>query len=218
MGNQQKFAFIGKDGKTTELIFLSRKEAENAWKISENGEEALLITDADVLASNGQIELRQFDNPMFNVYVYPQNALANKAAFKKSKASDKIHFARFDFGVKPVILPVSVAIDKEKATLKNFADMPANVSDIALKIKYYGGECLAKNGDAILTDNLFNGDGGWLLGLKRFAHLPSINFEVTKWQDNITSVAPELAEKAKQNGPAIEEIKVIPQYGVRFLK
>ncbi len=212
--NQNSLRVIDQNGKKAELIFLSRIEAENAWKIKNNGTEMLMITQADVQAENGKIELRQMDNPSFSCFVYPDVSFGQNFATNKNKVSAKTGFARYDFNVKPVALSVDVILEKNRATVKNIPVFPKNVSDIVLKVDYRGGTCIAKNGNVILTDNLFNGDDGWMIGLKRYKGLSSINFEAQQWNDNITGVSFDKVKEAKEKGSAIVDVKVMPQYHI----
>lgn len=215
--NQNSLRITSKNGKQTELVFVSREDAENAWKITNNGKELLLITDADVIDNNGQVELRQINDPAFTCYVYPQDALGKNYDRMKTNSPGKAGFTRYSFNINPVVLPVKIEVNNDKAIVRNFSVLPENVSDIVVNINYIGSECVVKNGNAILTDNLFNGDeGGWLVGLKRYKNLPSLLFEAKKWNDNIYGVLPEKVKEAKEKGPVIKDIQAMPQYRAVF--
>jgi len=60
----------GKNG-TTRIIVLGEKDAENLWRVNLDGEDQLLLTDAQVFSDGRRLILRQVGNTVFDVEVFP---------------------------------------------------------------------------------------------------------------------------------------------------
>jgi hypothetical protein len=203
---------IDKNGRAITLVFLSRKETENSWRLRIRNTEALLITDADMIMGKDTLQLTQLDNPAFRFKIYPSGL----DAIEGRKASRANLFDVYDIAVKPVIPAVRILqIKNGKADIQLPPTLPPRASDIVLRINYRGGSCILSQNGKQVTDNLFNGET-WLMGTKRFLGNGSLLLQVRDWNDRITGVPDKLASEIKTNGKSIKGIKVLPQYCIKL--
>jgi len=209
-GNKKEVVFNNKSGKRIHLVLLTKAEAENTWKVSRNGTDMVLLTNADVYTRDNKIVLRQFDRPDFNVKVYPAGMrVFNKANLQEGNIRD---FDSFSWKLKQADSPsLPKVTDSEQVEVFVPQFNRPDVVDYKLQVNYRGGSAVLQHNDQILTDDLFNGTT-WNIGLKRYQGLKTLTIKVQDWQEGTTGVAPDQVRKIKQFGKAIEGLKWVPQY------
>jgi len=200
-----------KNGNEVTLVFLSREEAEQAWQIKINGKDNLIITNADVTMHNDLIELRQLNNAVFNCRIYPSgNNIFS--GLKKIKQQKQGLFNVCTIAVKPVLPNIQIQQTiKNKAIIKIPPSLPENLSDVVVKVDYYGGECILSQNNIPVTNNLFNGTT-WMIGLQRFAGKGDLTLQIKDWSNTITGVDSSLIKEIKTRGTVFKKIEVLPQY------
>lgn len=197
------------DGTVT-LVFLTRHDAENAWRIKLKNQEALLITDADVLADSNKITLQQINNNVFKWQIYP--ALLNAFANSKPNNLIKSIFDNYQFTDRPYLPQVLVKYPQRQTALISYhPGLPDNVSDIIINVDYFGGACKLFQMGNLLTDNLFNGTT-WQIGLHRYIGNGDISLHIEDWNVETTGLPGPLVNSIKTNGSNFKSIKALPQY------
>jgi hypothetical protein len=217
LGKQKQVLLTGKDGKEIRLVFLSRKEALGAWKLTTGGKELLVVTDADLVQRGDQIALKQWGSPSFNFSVYPAGACAFSSASRRGIAGDRGAFDRYSFSAPAVVTPVSVqqmpAVDE--VVIKVPTKLAGSLSDAMVKIDYRGASCKAFRRDSVVADHLFNGIP-WLLGINKFLGKGDLRIQIQPWDDRITGVDPRQIKEIKANGLLFKKVEIIPQYQAVF--
>lgn len=205
----------GKTGGQLVVITLTRKEAENSWRTTINGKEALIITNADLVNTGKKLQLQQVHNPVFDFEIYPGNV----GSFAKNKhiiSRKSTLYRHYSLSVKPYTSNIQPQIIQDNANVAIPAFLPGQVNDLLLKIQYLGGSATATQNEKLLSDNLFNGMP-WLFSIKNYLGKDALKFTAQKWSDNITGIDSELVQKVKSKGSVIEKIEVIPQYKIDIL-
>ncbi|WP_316837321.1 beta-galactosidase [Pedobacter nutrimenti] len=213
--NKSDLSFSDTDGNHITLVFLTRKQAENAWRIQLNNQNALFLTDADVLAENDKITLQQAGQPNFKLMVYPKGLNAFTQKIQPSAQAS----ALFDTYEKktPVYIP-KVAVrypKKETAVISLPPALPNNVNDVILNINYLGNACKITQNDKYITDNLYNGTV-WEIALNRFSKQSDVELTITNWDNKTTGIPADLVEEIKTKGTMFKSIKAVSQYQTIF--
>lgn len=214
--NKTDLSFLDNDGNNITLVFLTRKQAESAWRIKFKNQEALLITDADVLVENDKITLQQAGQANFTLMVYPKglNAFTNQ----KSQSAGQANFLFDTYQQKTQAyvpkLSVSYPI-KQTAVVSLPSALPDNVADLILNVDYLGNVCKVVQNDKYISDNLFNGTT-WEIALKRFSKQSNVEFSIMDWDNKTTGVSANLVEEIKAKGTMFKSIKAVPQYQTVF--
>lgn len=198
----------GANGGRVTMIFLSRTEAEQAWRTVINDKEAMILTNADVMVGNNHLELRQLANPAFSFSVYP-------ATLKTYGGISSKTTGLFRNYVKKVKIAAAEVITSQKpvAVVNTGVMVPASLNDWVLAVHYQGGAIEASTGNKPAADDLYNGGGPWMVPLKRFSATDSgLRLEAKPWKEQITGVPDALSQKIKNEGPAIHTIEMLPQY------
>lgn len=196
-------------GKRVTLVFLTRAEAENAWRVNLNGKQALVLSEADMVVKNNEIGLLQLKLPTFVFKIYPANTLAFETLKKMTESTVWDNYT------------VSVPQKQPALSIKKLATntieigsaeaFPAYINDVFVKVDYRGGQAEMWQGEKLKTDHLFNGIP-WLLGLKNYLPFGPLSVRLADWNNNITGISVELANNIKKIGPSFNAIEVIPQY------
>ncbi|MGJ7029715.1 beta-galactosidase [Niabella hirudinis] len=205
-----RLLLTGKTGKRLVVITLTRKEAENSWRTTIKGKEALVITEADLMNDGKNLQLQQMGNNRFHFKIYPGNAASLTARDNISFGKLGI-FADFSVSVPSYTPEIVQEIKNDAATLQLPALLPGQVNDVLLKIDYLGSGATAHQEGRLLTDHLFNGTP-WLFSTKNYLGKGALLFEAQKWDDRITGVNAQTVEEIKTKGAGIKKITVIPQY------
>lgn len=214
--NQTDLSFTDVDGNKVTLVFLTRKQAENAWRIQLKNQDALLITNADVLAQDDKITLQQVNQTDFNLMVYPKglNAFSNHKV-ETAVQGNKL-FDTYQQKTKAYVPQVSVSYtDKHRAVVKLPSALPAQVADLILKVDYLGNACKIMQNEKYITDNLFNGTT-WEIAMQRFSKESNVELNIMDWDKKTTGVPANLVEEVQKKGAIFKGINVVPQYETIF--
>nr|WP_262888576.1 beta-galactosidase [Chitinophaga polysaccharea] len=194
------------DGHVVQLVCLSREDAENSWRFSLHGTEYLAITAADMLNTENNTELRQLGNTHFKVDVFPT------AAFTGNTSRSGI-FERYEFTAKTVDPGIQVTAEARGNSVITLPESLNPVtSDLIANVDYAGGACELLINGKVATDNLFNGDGSWQIGLKQFLGQRTATLNVKPWTDNITGVLAKRVANITKSAPSIQKVTIVPQY------
>lgn len=200
----------GEGGRNLTVVLLSREEAENSWRTSISGREAMIITKADLIAGNGGFRLQQAGNNNFQFKIYPgelAGLIAGGGNFvMKPGGQGSVSVPFYNTRITPEIKGKNASVMLPPA-------LPAHVNDVLIKVHYLGGSCTVNQSGALLTDNLFNGQP-WVVSTRNFLNKQGLHFTIDDWRDNITGVDEKLVEKVKQTGSRFEKIEALPVYSV----
>jgi len=215
--NQTDVSFLDTDGNNITIVFLTRKQAKNAWRMKIKDQDALLITEADVLTENNKITLQQTDQTDFNLTVYPKdlNAFSNQKVQPINQASRL--FDTYQQRTQAYVPQISISrSNKQTAVVSLPSTLPSNVAELILNVDYLGNACKIMQNDQYITDNLFNGTT-WKIGLQRFSKQRDIELAITDWDNRITGVSESLVEEIKSKGSMFKRIEAVPQYQTVFM-
>lgn len=203
-------------GRKSAIVVLSRRQAENSWRTRVNGQEIMIISQADVLFYTDHFEFRQLDDPGFKFEIFPP--VTGKVFLNKQAVSpvQKGIFQSYSGTAGPAGHSLSVRISNEQAVVSDLPEsLPDNLSDLFLSIGYLGSKANMTVNSEVVADHLFNGTP-WMIGLKRYIGKmgnTALNLESEKWSDRITGLENPAIEKIKKN-PGFTTITVHPQYAV----
>lgn len=207
--------FTAATGKKLTVILLSRQEAEQSLYTTINGKNVLLISNADLIVDNGSLQMER-SQPDFTLKVYPAGALSFAGNNIFSKQKSNAVFDIFNASVNAYAPAIKKrSISKKEIVLSLPRKMPANVSDVILKINYLGASCDVLQNEKIISDNLVNGLP-WMISANRFLKEPSLKLRIRDWNDTITGVEPELLKEIKARGSMFTNIEAIPKYSLKL--
>ncbi|NRF39555.1 beta-galactosidase [Pedobacter foliorum] len=215
--NKSDLSFSDTDGNNITLVFLTRKQVENAWRIKLKNQEALLITDADVLAENDKITLQQVGRANFNMQVYPKelNAFTNQKLQLAGHASTL--FDTYQQKTQLYVPKVSIKYpEKQRAIISFPSALPSNVNDLILNVDYLGNVCKITQNGKYITDNLYNGTT-WQIAMERFSKQSDVELTISDWDNKTTGVPENLVDEIKSKGSMFKSIKAVPQYQMVFM-
>lgn len=171
-------------GKKVELIVLSLKDAQNAWRLSNRNREMLIITEADLYWQNNRIDLRQLDQRQFSLDVYPAASLANIYTDHKLKKQLLLSADRYVATVPKQPVPLVLKTSTETSvTIEMPSHLPKGVSDLVLKVGYQGNSCALFDGERLVTDHLYHGPD-WLLNLTRWPMKGPVSLKLQEGKTN----------------------------------
>lgn len=216
---QEPVIITDKNGKQTIIQILTRKQAENSWRVNIQGKESLIITSADVLASKNKLELRQIEQTQFSLDVYPKPKKNLFIGNKKMSISKNGIFRNYAVEIYPKEIDLSIKMmGSNKAIVQIPKELPTGYSDIILAIDYLGGSAIAEIDNMIVTDHLFHGPT-WNFGMKRYmknSDSKEIVFSIQPWSEKIRGVSDELVQKIKEKGTQIERLVIKPQFSINI--
>ncbi|MGM9478306.1 beta-galactosidase [Pedobacter sp. GSP4] len=208
-GSRADCSFTDVSGKHIKIVFITAEQAENAWRTQLKGQDALLITPADVIMQKDQINLKQLNKPVFDMMVYPKGLHAlNTGAVKATDTLFDIY--KWQSGA----YEPQIAIKYPAATIAEVIlnpDLPKNVTNVILNVNYLGDACNLVQRGAVKTDNLYNGQT-WQIGLNRFCKAGSFSLNLKDWDDKTTGVPTDLVQEIKAKGTRFISVKAVPQY------
>jgi len=209
-GNNKRLEVEDNQGNTISLVFLSRKQAENSWRLKLKGQEALIISDADLLIEDNKITFQQIGNENFNIQVYPKSL--NAITGLKPQSGKTAAFDSYTIRTTPYIRKVTVTYpEKQQAVIRLPKTLPSNVASMVLNVKYLGGSALLLQNGKHITDNLYNGTA-WNIVLQRFMKAGEITLKIQDWNNKITGVAPDLVKEITEKGNMFKSVNATPQY------
>lgn len=208
---------VALNGQKSKLVVLTREQSENTWRTTIDGQETLIITKADLMFLDGQIELRQLTTRVFEFKLFP--ALKKPLTVDKRKliATNDGLFSKYETNVPPFNEMIKMKkTGKDCISVHIPEELPDYLSDIFLDIDYLGSRAKASIRGQVMTDHLFHGPS-WLFGMKRYmtsATSKEIKFEVEPWNSEITGVPQPIIKQVLEAGAQIRSVQVLPQYKV----
>ncbi|QIL42085.1 hypothetical protein G7074_24140 [Pedobacter sp. HDW13] len=208
-GSRTDCSFADVDGNQINVVFITTSQAENAWRTKLKGQDALLITQADVLVQKDQVTLQQLSKPVFDLMVYPKGLQVFSAVTAKT-TSTLFDTYRWQSPVYKPQVEVKYPGNKTAEVTLN-PTLPKNVNDIILNVNYLGNDCDLVQQGLVKTDNLFNGET-WQISLQRFWKKGSFSLNLKDWDDKTTGVAVDKVQEIKAKGTSFVSITAVPQY------
>ncbi len=177
-------AFNFKDGKApsdTDIILLDREQALNAYKVSRNGSDYLIIFDGEIMDDGKKLYFRGKNGADF--YSYP--ALEKNPDGFSAEAF--MQLTKYSKAAKSAVLPdIKVTESVKKETGKKFYELMIGgwnrgencgngmrLDDILLNLYYNGSYARLYRNGSLVADNLFCGKNcPWQIGLRHFGQEP----------------------------------------------
>lgn len=208
-GSRTDCSFNDIDGNHIKVVFITATQAENAWRTKLKGQDALLITEADVVMQKDQLNLKQLNKPAFDIMVYPKGLKTFSAVATKTTSTlfDTYHWQSPAYNPQ---IAMKFPTNKIADVILNPA-LPKNVNDVILNVNYLGNACDLIQQGTIKTDNLFNGQT-WQISLKRFWEDGNLSLNLKDWDDKTTGVPADVVQEIKTKGPRFISVKAVPQY------
>lgn len=177
-----------KDGHSTQILVLSREQAQNVWKAPLEGRERLVYSPADVYFDGDRIHLSTTDAAKLSFAVFPSldrevagfRHTGNEGIFNGYAAAvEPIHVEAEVRQVQeagraaPVRLGKEVAMAPEEAAFKGAARWSirvpdvksADVGEVLLRITYQGDVARIYAAGRLITDDFYHG-APWEIGLR----------------------------------------------------
>lgn len=175
---------------------LTREQALQALKLGGK----VLFTDATVVPQDGNVQLLQLENPEFACKVFEDGVFtdynASVEAVEPSCEVTTVNSRRLS--VHPV-LPASESVHEYFLSLDYTGDIAALFQD-----------------NKIVGDNLWQGNGPWVIALNRFAKGGDLGFYIRplKWNAPFLGTIPPENVPSFDNGPvlSVNEVKIVPEY------
>lgn len=233
-------------GKVSRIVVLTKDQAENTWKARLSGRERVVLTPADLFADSHQLTLRSRNAGELQVAVFPPmggtpSASANLrpsgtngilatyvAQIAPQQIEIKIEKTRDPEPVDAVVIKRVAQVPPDEAFKRAArwhisvpSALPADVSDVYLKIDYVGDIARLYSGSKLITDNFYKGTH-WEVGLKR---LPSavlsagFDLEVLPLRKDAPIYLPSQAWPAFPPSGQVSEVRrlnAVPEYEVRI--
>lgn len=179
----------GANGKTTQIIVLSREQALNAWKANVAGRERLFLTTGELYFEPGRVHILSTNAFGLDVSVFPKLDISFPG-FTKAAADGifDVYTAHFqtisrvadvqklsDAGPSaPVKMGTEVAMAPTDADFANAAHWmirvprvaSAGITETFLHIEYEGDVARLYSGDKLIADSFYNG-APWEIGLSQ---------------------------------------------------
>lgn len=163
-----KVSLIKNDGFKINICTMSDEDSLKFWKVNLNGQERILITDANVLITNNQLRLEFEEVNQVSLKVFPEFEGGVSFNGKNRKGTKSGLFTEYiiDSFYKDIDLELHYISDC-KATIKLDEQSFKNIKEIFLKIDYVGDIGYAFINGELINDNFCN-TRTWEIGLKRF--------------------------------------------------
>jgi hypothetical protein len=190
-GKETVLRVIGKNGRGVRILLLTEVQAEQFWRVSLNGEDAVLLSPADVFADTDGIHFRSVEPSRLSASFFapggaekPARELWQEQAWtveprkidfelKLSRAAATRPPIRFAANIEGRDRPMPLAPDESDFagaaawSLKIPAQPMNGISDVYLRIRYAGDVARLSLDGRLLDDDFYNGRT-WEIGLKRF--------------------------------------------------
>jgi hypothetical protein len=188
-GRDAVITVTAKDGRASRIVVLTEAQAEDLWQLPLAGEDTVLLSPADVFASDGGLRLRSTDVAKLRASFYQpgESALWRDRAWTVTPRTLRFtvtqeHGAPDRGAVKVDEVKVNGLPMPLEPTDEEFArgaaawriQIPqqdtAGLSNVYLRVRYAGDMARLSSQGRLLDDDFYNGSP-WKIGLKRF--LPS---------------------------------------------
>ncbi len=170
-GMESLITLKGKESKVAYITTLTREQALKSSKLNINGQEYLIITDADLYVTQGIIHLTKRHHE-FQWSVYPALQGELFVIDGENKKLEKVKsgplFETFKLTLKPKTIRIETEqVSKDKMIIRFPADLFEQINDVFLQIDYTGDTGNAFIEGRMVSDHFYNGIL-WEIGLKRF--------------------------------------------------
>lgn len=226
-------------GRSIEVVTLTQRQAENAWKGQFMGRDSLILTEAGVIFRDDSISLYSTDNSKidFSVFPYPPKSVA--ADGKTLEVSSNGIFAYYSANVEKKEISVnfrrsSPRDDIKSEYLKYFftgeKELPEwsvrvedinmdNINDVFLKIDYIGDVAQIYDNGSFAADDFYSGQP-WVVGLKRFKKSPvggwNFTIKLSPLRQGAAIYIEDPMESEAEEKTEILNIEALPEYIVNF--
>ena len=211
-------------GQKVRITTLARREAEHTWKGAAWDAERVIVSTADLMFVDGQVEARAAGASEMTMAVWPwvdQPVTAQGVHFEQT-ADRARTMLRVSVPAKDVKVQVE-QINARKFQLTLPSNALADLSDLYLKVDYEGDTGMAFINGRLVADN-FNNGTPWLVGLKRFVPevlekglclvFHPLRRGVVK---NVSSQQAGRFEFEGQEKLVVHSISAIPEYSTRLV-
>jgi len=158
-------------GQKFEILTLTRQQALHLTRQDIFGRQRLVLSDNDVIASDGKLRVSQIGGAKLGFAVFPApNAklAAETGTLADTDGKSDGVFRRYTIRVSEVKPDIQIeGIGGAEVKIKASATALDGVNDVFLRVGYLGNEATLKQDGTRLCDNLFNRTP-WEIGLKRF--------------------------------------------------
>jgi hypothetical protein len=223
VGQEYSAAVETASGQKVRITTLTRSEAEQTWQGVAWGAERVIVSAADLIFVDGQVEARSTGTPEMTMTVWPvvdQPVTVKDIPFQQTAAG-----VRTMLRVAVPAHDVSVQVQRvgeRKYQLQLPGDALAGLSDVFLRVDYEGDTGMAFIDGRLVADNFYDG-APWIIGLKRFAPEAlekglCLVFHPLR-QGVVKDVSSEFAgrfEFAGQEKLTVRSISALPEYRVRI--
>ena len=226
-------------GRKLQVVVLSREQAQTATRVTIAHGNHLVLSPQEVYSDGQTMTLLATAKPDFEFSVWPSLNFTQGSSLPVEIQPDEGIFKSYrSMGAPRTILaswtpepsvkamPISLSDPNTVPSAQEIEAAPrwqgrlpkdafAGVSDLFLKIDYFGDIARLSADGHLLTDDFYNGMP-WCIGLKRFRkEVESGNLELTivPWRERSDVVLEDFAaEKTAGRGPQLLNVTVLPEY------
>jgi beta-galactosidase len=181
----------GRDGRKVRVLLLTQDQAEQFWRLPMGSEDSVLLSSADVFASNDGVHLRSVDPLRIAASFFNSNAQKDTTQALWSQRGGDVVPRQIEFewnnsrlaSLRPPIqmdshvkyrdhpMPLAPQDSEFSSAAAWTLQIPTQsmngLSDIYLRIRYAGDVARLSMDGHLLDDDFYNGRA-WEIGLKRF--------------------------------------------------
>ena len=129
--NHKQLKITGNDGTVSQIILLSREQAENCWRVKIGEQESILITEADVMINQDEIEFRQLGNHLISFDIFPAPKLKLMSRESELQPINNRLFKRFQIKLEELKISVEMDNTNEKnVSIKIPESLPYQLEDL----------------------------------------------------------------------------------------
>ena len=162
------FGVKSKAGHEMENLTLTRQQALRLTRQDIFGTPRLVISDGDAVSADGKLRVSQIASANLSFAIFPPPKDKIVADAGKMAESDEGVFRRYTVQLPEVKPAVEVeGIGSPEVKIKAAAAALDGVSNVFLRIRYFGDSAKMQAKGQLLCDNLFDRTP-WEIGLKRF--------------------------------------------------
>lgn len=228
------------DGKSTNIVVLSREQARNLWKLNLGGRERLILSQAQLYTENGSLILSGTDPSGLTAEMYPaldkpggdfvdarrdgifQTYKTQIQPVELTATVDKIADPGTDpplkTGKETVLIPDDSAFDDAARWRIHIPNLESKmVSDVMLRITYQGDIARIYDDGKLVTDDFYFGRP-WVIGLREISQgrrSQTLELRILPLQSEANIYLPRdarLMVSSKQPIAILKSVKLIPIY------
>lgn len=197
------------DGRKADVLLLSRKDAERAWRLDFAGKPRLLLSNANMTVDAKGLELFSPETTM-NLAVFPK---MEKSLLDNSPKTEGV-FSRYTFTTPKMQMEVKGTTLPAKAWTVSLPVLPENVKDVLYQVNYTGSTADLMDGKDKYTDNRHIGLP-FEFSVKRFVMAGRKELSVTAnpWDKSVWGISQEFEPvSAEEEQGIIRSVKCVPEY------